>query len=85
MVVKVWAFSDMLASYVLIAAELGRLLPHVDLGERTENSKNVQEPQDNRNDHDGIQDRLNGARHRYESVDEPENNTNHDQDYHHLN
>jgi hypothetical protein len=50
----------------------------MDTGELTENSKNAQEPQDNRNDHDGIQDRLDGARHRNESVDEPENNTNYD-------
>jgi hypothetical protein len=36
------------------------------MGERTENSKNFQEPQDNGNDHDGVQDRLDGARHRDE-------------------
>jgi hypothetical protein len=57
----------------------------VDLGEGTENSKNTQEPQDNGNNHDGIQDRLNGTRHWYKSVDEPENDTNHDQDYYYLN
>jgi hypothetical protein len=61
------------------------LLPHADMGEGTENSKNVQEPQDNGYNHDGIQDRLNGTRHWYESVDEPKNNTSHDQDYYYLN
>jgi hypothetical protein len=61
------------------------LLPHADMGEGTENSKNVQEPQDNDNNHDGIQDRLNGTRHWYESVDKPKNNTSHDQDYYYLN
>jgi hypothetical protein len=75
----------MRASYVLIAAELRRLLPHADIGEGTENSKNAQEPQDNGNNHDGVQDRLDGARHRDESVDEPEKNTNNDQDHHHVN
>jgi hypothetical protein len=57
----------------------------MDSGERTENSKNAQEPQDNGNDHDGIQDHLDGTRHRDESVDEPEKNANYDKDHHNLN
>jgi hypothetical protein len=61
------------------------LLPHADSGERTDNSKSAQEPQDNGNDHNGVQDRLDGARHWYESVDEPETNTNHDQDHDYVN
>jgi hypothetical protein len=68
-----------------ICAELRRLLPYADLGKGTENAKNVQEPQDNANDHDGVQDRLNGTRHWYESINKPENNTNDDQDHHYLN
>lgn len=68
-----------------IFAELRQLLPHMDTGELTENSKNAQEPQDNGNDHDGIQDHLYGTRHRDESVDEPEKNTNYDKDHNDLN
>ena len=45
------------------------------------NSKNIQEPQNHENDHDSIQDRLNGARHRYVVVDEPEENTLHYQNH----
>ena len=67
------------------APKLRPLLSHADLGKRTDKPENVQEPQDNGNDHDGVQDRLNGARHWYESVDEPEKNANHDQDHHYLN
>jgi len=68
-----------------IRAGPGQSLPHVNRGEGTQKSKNAQKPQDNGNDHNGIHDRLDGARHRDESVDEPENNTNYDQDHHHLN
>jgi hypothetical protein len=68
-----------------ISAELRQLLSHADIGDRTENSKDAEEPQDNCNDNDGIQDRFNGTRHRDKSVDEPENNTYHDQDYYYLN
>jgi hypothetical protein len=41
-------------------------------------SKDIQKPQHHGNDYDGIQDRLDGAGHRYEAIDEPEKNTNHD-------
>jgi hypothetical protein len=68
-----------------IIAEVRHLFPHADIRKRTENSKDAEEPQDNCNDNDGIQDRLNGTRHRDKSVDEPENNTYHDQDYYYLN
>ena len=67
--------------YTPLLQRVRPLLSHADIRERTENSKNVQEPEDNDNDHDGIQDRLDRARHWDESVDEPENNTGHDQDY----
>jgi hypothetical protein len=50
-----------------------------------QNSKDIQEPQDYKNDHDSIQDRLDGARHRNEAVDEPEKNTNYDQNHKYLN
>jgi hypothetical protein len=64
------------------------LLPHADLadtGERTDKSENAQEPQDNANDYDSIQDRLNGAGHGDESINEPEDNANHDQGSHYVN
>jgi hypothetical protein len=41
-----------------------------------EKPKDVQQTQHHENDHDSIQDRLNGARHRNEALDEPEENTN---------
>jgi hypothetical protein len=64
-----------------ISAELKLLPPHANIGEGTENSKNAEEPQNNDNDHDGIQDRLDRTSHGDESVDEPKNNTSDDQDY----
>jgi len=56
----------------------------VDPGEG-EKPKSVQEPQNHANNYDGIQDRLDGARHRDEAIDEPEENTNHNQDDHDVN
>jgi hypothetical protein len=47
--------------------------------EGMEKSKNIQEPQNYENDHDSIQDRLDGACHRDETVNQPEENPNHDQ------
>ena len=66
-------------------AEPRRSPPHVDIGEGLEKSKDIQEPQNYENDHDSIQDRLNGARHWNEVIDEPEENTNHDQNHQDLN
>ena len=47
-------------------------------------SKNIQEPQDHDNDRDDIQDRLDGSCHRDETVNQPEENPNHDQDQKYL-
>jgi len=49
-----------------------------------QNSKNIQEPENYNNHHDSIQDRLNRARHRYEAVDKPEENTHDDQGHQNL-
>jgi hypothetical protein len=43
-------------------------------------SENIQEPQHHENNHDGIQDRFDGARHRDVTVNQPEENPNYDQD-----
>jgi hypothetical protein len=58
---------------------------HADRGEVTQYSKNVQEPQHHSYDHNRIQNRLYGTRHRDKSVDESQNNTNHNQDDYHIN
>jgi hypothetical protein len=57
----------------------------VEPGEVAQESKNIQEPQNHTDDNDGIQDGFNGPRHRYVVIDEPEENTNHDQNHHDLN
>jgi hypothetical protein len=51
----------------------------VKIGDVMHEPKNIQEPHNDHNDHDSIQNRLDGARHRNEAVDEPEKNPNHDQ------
>jgi len=45
----------------------------------------LRQPQNYRNDHDGIQDRLDGARHRDETINHPEENTDYDQDHDNVN
>jgi hypothetical protein len=62
-----------------------RQLPHMDRGEGAEKSKNIQKPQNHDNDHDSIQNRLNGSCHRYVAINQPEENTHHDQDHYELN
>jgi hypothetical protein len=57
----------------------------VDHGVVTENSKNLQEPQNHNNNHNDIQNRLYGPSHWDEPVDEPQDKTNHDKDYYHMN
>ena len=49
-----------------------------------EEPKHIQKPQDHPNDHDGIQDRLDGARHGHEAVHKPEQDTHYDQDHYQL-
>jgi hypothetical protein len=44
---------------------------NLDVGEIIENTENVQEPQNHDNDHNGIQNGLDGSRHGDESVDKP--------------
>ena len=46
--------------------------------------KNVQQPQHHRNDHDCVQDGLNRSLHWYESVDQPKQNTHHNQNNEYL-
>jgi len=50
-----------------------------------ENPKNIQEPQNYENDRDGIQDRLDGSCHRDETVYQPEEYSNHDQNQEYVN
>jgi len=57
----------------------------MDHGEGTDKSKNIQEPQNYDNDYNTIQDRLNGSCHRYVAINQPEENTHHDQDHDELN
>jgi len=60
------------------------LPPNVDAGEGMKKSKNIQKPQHHGNDHDSIQDRLDRSLHWYEAVDQPKQNTHHDQNYQYL-
>jgi hypothetical protein len=57
----------------------------VKIGDVMHEPKGIQEPHDYTNDHESVQDRLDGARHRNEAVDEPEKNPDHDQGNYDLN
>ncbi|HUZ04605.1 MAG TPA: hypothetical protein VMU62_04555 [Acidobacteriaceae bacterium] len=47
--------------------------------------KDIQEPHNDHNDHDKIQDRLNGPCHGNEAINQPEENPNHNQNHEDLN
>jgi hypothetical protein len=53
-------------------------------GKRVEQSKYVQKPQHHSDDHDAVQDRLNGGLHRNEPIDQPQEDTHHDQNFDEL-
>jgi hypothetical protein len=50
-----------------------------------EQSKYVEEPQHDTNDHDGVQDGLNTACHGDEAIHQPQQNTNYDENAYKLN
>jgi hypothetical protein len=54
-------------------------------GAGIENSKNIQEPQNYDNNHDRIQDRFDRSGHRYVTINQPEQNTHHDERHYDLN
>jgi hypothetical protein len=56
-----------------------------DIGDAMKQSKHIQKPKHHGDDHDCIQDGLNRSLHWYEAVDEPKQNTHHDQNYQDLN
>ena len=56
----------------------------MDPGDGVEEPKDIEKPQDDPNDHDGIQDGLDGPRHGNEAVHQPEQNTDYDQNHYQL-
>lgn len=58
--------------------------PDMDTGKKVNQPKNIQKPQNHDDDYNGVQDRFDRARHRYEVVDEPEQNAHHDQGHQNL-
>jgi hypothetical protein len=62
-----------------------RLLPHANARQRVEQSKYIEEPQHHADDDDCVQDRLNAARHGYETIHQPQQNAHYDQGYENLN
>jgi hypothetical protein len=61
-----------------------RLSPDVDMGERVEESKNIQQPKHYGDDHHCIQDGFDRSLHWYEAVDQPEQKSDHDQNDEYL-
>jgi hypothetical protein len=60
------------------------LRPDVHAGERTEKSKNVHKPQNRGDHHHRVQDGLDRSLHWYEAVDQPKQNTHHEQNLYYL-
>ena len=66
-----------------ISANL-RLLAYADMRHGVEKPKYIAEPPQDRDDNNGIQNRLNGACHRDELVNQPQNYAHNDQSEHYL-
>jgi hypothetical protein len=58
--------------------------PNVDMGEGVEKSENIQQPKHDGDDHHCIQDGFNRSLHGDEAVDQPEQKSDHDQNYEYL-
>ena len=71
-------------SIELRAREAAGLRSNAYSGQRMDDSKNIQEPNDHADHHNRIQDGLDGARHRNEVIDQPEQNTNSDENHQDL-
>jgi hypothetical protein len=48
-------------------------------------AKNIQDPQNHGNDHNAIQNRLDGSLHWDEAIHQPQENSHHDQNFEQLN
>jgi hypothetical protein len=59
--------------------------PNAHPGDGMKESKNIQEPQDHANHHNGVQNRLDGRCHWDEAIHQPQKDSHHDQDFHYLN
>jgi hypothetical protein len=55
--------------------------PNVNSGDGMKESKNIQKPQDDANNHNGVQNRLDGRCHGDEAIHQPQEYTHHDQDF----
>jgi hypothetical protein len=55
------------------------------MGKRTEDPEYIQEPEHDDDNYDGIQNGFDRPLHRYETIDQPKQNANNNQDEHDLN
>jgi len=58
--------------------------PNAHPRQRVKKSKNVQQPQNRGDHHDGVQNRLDRSSHRNEIVHQPQQNSHHDQNQQYL-
>jgi len=56
----------------------------MDPGKGVEESENIQQPQNYPDDNHGVQDGLDRSLHRYEAIDQPKQQADHDQCYEYL-
>jgi hypothetical protein len=61
-----------------------KLTTNTDMREGTKQPKDIEKPQYYRDDNNAVQDGLNRSLHRYETIDQPEQNTHNNQNHHYL-
>ena len=72
---------------VSLRASLGplkRLSPHMHFGKGAKQPKNVQQPENDRNDYHAIQNGLDGPLHGNEAIHQPQENTHYDENFQQL-
>jgi hypothetical protein len=57
----------------------------MDAGKGMKQPENIQQPQDDCNDHDAIEDGLDGALHGNEAIHKPQEDSYHDENFQQLN
>jgi hypothetical protein len=64
---------------------LNSSLPNANMGKGMEQSKDVEQPQNYEDYYQAVQDRFDGCLHGNEGVDQPQENTHHDENFKKLN
>ena len=79
----IFTFSFFVSSLICFHAPPSR--SNVDSGKRMKQTENIQEPQNYGDNHDAVQNGLDGSLHGNEAIHQPQKNPHHDENFQELN